>query len=172
MAGRPTPGFPPDRMRDMVDDLLAVSAAAFDPLYGEAWNRAQLEGALLTPNTHCLRAKATGEVVLPAAPLGPDECAGFLLSRAAPGEEELLLIAVDPACRRTGIGTALLQRFFHDARSRGTENIFLEMRENNPAAQFYERSGFRPVGRRRGYYRMSTGGTLDAITYCHRFPDC
>ena len=152
-------------MNELVDDILAVSAAAFDPHYREAWNRAQLETALVTPNTHCLRATKDGSIVDERAVTDPDTCTGFLLSRAAPGEEELLLIAVDPEVRRQGTGSALLQRFLESARARGAEAVFLEMRENNPAAAFYCRLGFVSIGRRRDYYRLADGSRLDAITF-------
>lgn len=152
-------------MNELVDDILAVSAVAFDPHYREAWNRAQLEAALVTPNTHCLRATGDGRVIDERTATQGATCTGFLLSRAAPGEEELLLLAVDPAVRRQGMGSALLECFLNDARARGAEAVFLEMRENNPAAAFYCRLGFVSIGRRRDYYRLADGSRLDAITF-------
>ena len=147
-------------MTDDLDRIMAVMTAAFDPAYGEAWTRRQVSDALVVPTTHYLLAGVDG-----AAP-GPDEpAAGFLLSRGAAGEEELLLIAVDPEHRGHGIGTALIERFIDTARQRGMEKLFLEMRDGNPAERLYRAMGFEPVGRRRQYYRSARNGPLDAITY-------
>ena len=147
-------------MTDDLDRIMAVMTAAFDPAYGEAWTRRQVSDALVVPTTHYLLAGVDG-----GCP-GPDEPAvGFLLSRGAAGEEELLLIAVDPEHRGNGIGTALIERFIDTARQRGMEKLFLEMRDGNPAERLYRAMGFEPVGRRRQYYRSARNGPLDAITY-------
>lgn len=75
---------------------------------------------------------------------------GFLASReTAPGEREILFLAVDPAHRRRGIAKMLLQSEL--ARSRG--EWFLEVRESNLAAiQLYTSLGFRETGKRENYY--------------------
>jgi ribosomal-protein-alanine N-acetyltransferase len=148
---------------DDIDRIMAVMGAAFDPAYGEAWNRRQVSDALLMPNTHYLLADTSGG--------DPDDgvpAAGFVLSRGTLDEEELLLIAVHPDHRGRGVGTALLQRFIDSAAARGRTNLFLEMRDGNPAEALYRRFGFEPVGRRRNYYRSAQHGPLDAITYARR----
>jgi [ribosomal protein S18]-alanine N-acetyltransferase len=75
---------------------------------------------------------------------------GFLASRqTAPGEREILFIAVDSAYRRRGIAKRLLQNEL--AASRG--EWFLEVRESNLAAiRLYESLGFQVAGRRENYY--------------------
>jgi len=75
---------------------------------------------------------------------------GFLVARqTAPGEREILNIAVAPAHRRLGVARRLLEAELEG--SRGTR--FLEVRESNRAAvNFYESLGFLPSGRREGYY--------------------
>ena len=146
-----------------VDQIMAVMQAAFDPAYGESWNRRQVGDALLLPNTHYLLAGADGN-----APAPGEAAAGFVMSRGAADEEELLLIAVHPNHRGSGVGTVLLQRFIAAAEARGKTRLFLEMREGNPAESLYRRAGFEPIGRRRNYYRSAAGGPLDAITYARR----
>ena len=141
-------------MMDDLDRIMAVMEAAFDPAFGEAWTRRQVGDALVLPNTHYLLADGEGA-----------EAAGFVLSRGAADEEELLLIAVEPRQRGKGIGTALLERFIAAARGRGAERLFLEMREGNPAESLYRRCGFTTVGRRRAYYRRGSSRPLDAITF-------
>ncbi len=83
---------------------------------------------------------------------------GFLVARqVAPGERELLNLAVDPAERRRGVARALLL----DALTAWPGTWFLEVRASNRAAiQLYEWAGFRLVGRRGGYY---VGPAEDAI---------
>ncbi len=147
-------------MTDDLDRIMAVMEAAFDPAYGEAWTRQQVGDALVLPNTHYLLAGADGR-----APAEDEAAVGFVLSRGAAGEEELLLIAVDPEYRGRGIGTALIERFIDESARRGTEKLFLEMRDGNPAERLYLAMGFEPVGRRRQYYRAARNGPLDAITY-------
>ena len=146
----------------LIDQIMAVMEASFDPAWGEAWNRRQLTDALMLPNTFALLVCETGEEL--------DEeisqvAAGFVLSRNAPGEEELLLIAVRPEFRRQGLAQKLVQALKNQAREREADKIFLEMRENNPAISFYKKLGFQPIGRRKNYYLFSDGTRMDAITF-------
>ena len=142
-----------------VDRIMAVMQAAFDPAYGEAWNRRQVSDALLMPNTCYVLAREDG-----GEPALSQPAVGFAMSRGALDEEELLLIAVLPDYRGRGIGAALLQRFIEAAQARGRSRLFLEMRDGNPAHSLYRRFGFEPIGRRRNYYR-NAAMPLDAITY-------
>lgn len=74
----------------------------------------------------------------------------FLVTRlVAPGEYEILNIAVAPEFRRKGIGAALVQTVV--AGHPGT--WFLEVRESNVVARkLYTRLGFKQVGIRQNYY--------------------
>jgi ribosomal-protein-alanine N-acetyltransferase len=113
------------------------------------------------PSTHALIIDIHGELI-DADPADP---AGFVLTRAAAGEEELLLIAVKPELRTRGLGKGLIEKLFDAARARGTERIFLEMRRGNPAIHLYRKVGFEPIGERPNYYRMVNGDRVDAITF-------
>ena len=67
---------------------------------------------------------------------------------------ELLKIAVTPEFQGTGVGVALLDDVFGQARTRGCSSCFLEVRaSNNRAIRFYHKKGFEVVGVRRAYYR-------------------
>jgi len=145
---------------DDVDRIMAVMEAAFDPSFGEAWNRRQVSDALVLPNTHYLLAGSDGN-----APANDAPAVGFTLSRGALDEEELLLIAVHSSYRGRGIGARLLERFIEAAQARGSKRLFLEMREGNSADSLYRKAGFQPVGRRCNYYFNAAKGPLDAITY-------
>jgi ribosomal-protein-alanine N-acetyltransferase len=145
---------------DDLDRLMAVMAAAFDPAFGEAWTRRQVEDALLIGNCHYALIDPAGGEPAPGA-----AAAGFFLSRSGFDEEELLLFAVDPAWRRRGLGRALLRRLAEAARERGAQRLLLEMRRGNPAEALYLEFGFRPIGERPNYYRTPDGQTIDAITF-------
>ena len=138
---------------DDIDRIMAVMQAAFDPAYGEAWSRRQVEDALLIGNCYYRIAEVGGEP------------AGFTLSRHGFEEEELLLIAVAPEFRRRGIAEQLLQDCKADAKLRGAKQLLLEMRSDNPAVHLYRQNGFKQIGTRKNYYRGSTGNRLDALTF-------
>lgn len=150
-------------MSDALAAIMRIMHSAFDPAYGEAWNRQQVAEALALPNTHHLLAGPNG-----LEPAEPAKAVGFALTRGAADEEELLLIAVAPDMRGRGVGNALMERFTRDARARGAEKLFLEMREANPAEALYRRHGFTVVGRRANYYRSGSTGPFDAITYARK----
>lgn len=145
---------------DDIDRIMAIMTAAFDPAFGEAWNRHQLEDALLVGNCHYLLIAVNGAEPQPGEP-----AAGFCLSRHGYEEEELLLFAVDPKYRRRGLGAALLALFASTAQSRGAQRLLLEMRQDNPAEHLYRRFGFSQVGHRAGYYRAPGGARFDALTF-------
>ena len=143
-----------------LDAIMRIMDSAFDPQWGEAWTRNQVSSALMLSNTHATLIAADGEDLR-----DPAEAEGFANVRAAPGEEEILLIAVNPPVRRKGLGARLIASLAADARQRGAERLFLEMRENNPARTLYEAQGFVPIGRRKNYYSLGDGARMDAITF-------
>ena len=149
---------------DTLDAIMHVMEQAFDPAYGEAWNRRQVGDALTLANTHCVIVGAD-----PASPWrDPRDAAGFAMLREAVGEEELLLLAVSPEHRRKGVGRRLLEQAMAQAQARGSAHVFLEMRDGNPAEFLYRALGFEQIGRRPGYYRGAVGGPLDAVTFAKR----
>ncbi|ANY20358.1 ribosomal-protein-alanine N-acetyltransferase [Tsuneonella dongtanensis] len=150
-------------MMDDLDRIMAVMEAAFDPLWGEAWTRRQVGDSLTFPHTHYRL--LTRDAVEPRS---DEQAAGFTLVRAAPGEEELLLVAVVPEARGRGLGHALITQAVADARTRRAERLFLEARHNNPAIALYRRMGFEAIGQRKDYYQTSDGQKLDAITFALR----
>ncbi|GAB5350008.1 GNAT family N-acetyltransferase [Alteriqipengyuania sp. 357] len=143
-----------------LDAIMRIMQAAFEPQWGEAWNRNQVGSALMMANTHPTLLADDGTLAQ-----DPADAVAFAIVRAAPGEEEILLIAVDPACRRKGLGGKLIAFLATHAEQRGAERLFLEMRENNPARSLYETHGFAPIGRRKAYYSLSDGARMDAITF-------
>jgi ribosomal-protein-alanine N-acetyltransferase len=146
---------------DDIDRIMAVMQAAFDPAFGEAWNRRQVEDALLIGNCHYALIAAHG-----AEPVDTEPAVGFYLSRHGFEEEELLLLGVDPRHRRSRLASRLLERLFREAAGRGAERLLLEMRSGNPAERLYRTHGFVPIGHRLNYYRTPAGERLDAVTFC------
>ncbi|MET0179770.1 MAG: GNAT family N-acetyltransferase, partial [Novosphingobium sp.] len=135
MAAAPVP-------LDPVDAIMTVMERAFDPRFGEAWNRRQVLDALLLGACDHAVIGIDGRI----AALPAHAAAGFFLARTVFDEAELLLLAVDPACRHRGLGGRLLDRFAAAAAARGARRLFLEMRRGNPADALYEAHGFRPIG--------------------------
>ena len=145
---------------DDVDRIMEVMAEAFDPAYGEAWNRGQVESALILGSAHYRLIAASGAEPLPGLPV-----AGFALVRTLFDEDELLLFAVRPALRGRGLGRALLESVLADAHARGSHRVLLEMRRGNSAERLYRACGFSQVGLRPDYYRGTNNSRCDALTF-------
>jgi ribosomal-protein-alanine N-acetyltransferase len=78
---------------------------------------------------------------------------GFILSRRALDEAEILSIAVARAARGQGLARALLGLHLRRLASLGLRAVFLEVEEDNMAARkLYARAGFAEAGRRSDYY--------------------
>ena len=92
---------------------------------------------------------------------------GFAIARIAADEAELLSIGVAASWRRRGIARALLADVLRRTTSAGARAIFLEVAEDNSAAQaLYAGEGFSAVGRRPEYYRRSpVGPGAAALTF-------
>jgi|YNPBryunderm2012_1023409.scaffolds.fasta_scaffold00341_3 ribosomal-protein-alanine N-acetyltransferase len=68
-------------------------------------------------------------------------------------EAHITTFAIHPAYRGKGFGKRLFAYALQQARLRGCKEVLLEVRVSNVVAQnLYREFGFRPVGRRRGYY--------------------
>ena len=79
---------------------------------------------------------------------------GFILSRVAADEAEVLTIVVAPSYRNKGIGRQLVASHLSRLRNMQVKALFLEVGETNaPARKLYAALGFTEVGRRRNYYR-------------------
>lgn len=89
---------------------------------------------------------------------------GFVLSRLADVEAEILSIVVDPSCRRQGVGRALFASHLDRLRQLRARELFLEVEESNRAAlAFYQAFGLVTVGRRSAYYQRPSGGPGAAL---------
>ncbi|WP_448205280.1 GNAT family N-acetyltransferase [Azospirillum sp. sgz302134] len=83
---------------------------------------------------------------------------GFVMARVAAEDGEILAIGVLPEARSGGVGRHLVAAALDGAQRLGATALFLEVAEDNGAAQaLYKASGFFPVGRRPGYYKRPDG---------------
>lgn len=125
--------------------LAAIHAACFT--LPRPWDAAEITALLTSPHVFVLT-----------------ESEGFVMGRAVAGEAELLTLAVLPSARRRGTGAGLVQLFLAEARSRNSDQAFLEVAAANaPALALYHKAGFAAVGRRKGYYTDQNGQIDDAI---------
>ena len=92
-----------------------------------------------------------------------DEVCGFGYIYVAPGEAELLRIAVYEKYRGFGIAASILSQLHETARSMGCDSIFLEVRRSNERAiRLYESSGYEKIGIRKDFYKNPRE---DAVLY-------
>ncbi|MEM1133234.1 MAG: GNAT family N-acetyltransferase [Pseudomonadota bacterium] len=151
-----------------LDSVMDIMVAAFDPIYGEAWNRTQTQSMLMLPRTKLwmLQYNITHNF---KDMIGKTNI-GFAITSGYADEHELMLVAIRPDWQSLGMGRTLLQAIFLNAQETGISKLFLEMRHNNPAASFYHGLGFSPIGRRKNYYSGIDGQKYDAITLVKAMP--
>ena len=86
------------------------------------------------------------------------EVQGFILSRLAADEAEILTIAVKPRKRGQGIAGKLMLSNMEQLQQAGAKTWFLEVEaQNTSALALYKRFGFERVGERKSYYRKADG---------------
>lgn len=146
--------------KDDVDRIIEVMEAAFDPFWGEAWSRMQVEGTLAVGNTHYFLIGPGG-----TAPVEGEETVGFALVRQILDEAELLLFAIMPCWRHRGFGARLLSQTLQAMKNNGVHQVLLEMRRGNLAEHVYRAAGFTHIGTRPKYYRCGDGQRIDALTF-------
>ena len=116
--------------------VIAIERQAFPT----PWSLSMFVLELSKPSGICLAALVRGKLT------------GYLICSRYDTVWHLMNVAVDPAARRRGIASSLMDQLFATA-DRPHEQYTLEVRESNDAAiAMYERFGFRGAGHRRGYY--------------------
>src|SRR5438067_4299609 len=125
--------------------LAALHAASFN----RGWSEQEFEQLLTDRN-----------VVADRATRGRRDV-GFILSRRAADEAEILSVAVARAWRGRGLARRLLDLHLRRLAGFGLSAVFLEVDEDStPARRLYARAGFREVGRRPGYYAGGKGALV------------
>lgn len=93
------------------------------------------------------------------------DLAGFIVTRLAVDQAEIITIAVAPERRGHGIGQTLMEQALTHLHGNGVELLFLEVAEDNLSAiALYKKCGFNPIGKRPAYYRRA-GGRVAALTF-------
>jgi ribosomal-protein-alanine N-acetyltransferase len=86
--------------------------------------------------------------------VGTSEPLGFGIMKYDDDEAHLLLLAVQMAWARQGIGTALVGWLERSASIAGVARVHLEARASNASARaFYQRLGYRETQSLPGYYQ-------------------
>ena len=125
---------------DELDAIMAIETATFAT---DAWSREIMRSEL--KNKHSYYLVALGD--------GVDGYAG-LRAPTGTGQADIQTIAVVEGARGQGLGRTLMNALLSEARSRGADEVFLEVRADNPAAQhLYESLGFEQIDRRKKYYQ-------------------
>lgn len=138
-----------------VPALSALHAASFR----RGWSEDEFERLLLDPQVTADRA------------LRGRQLCGFVLSRRAADEAEILSVAVSAATRGRGVGRDLLALHLRRLAGLGVRVVFLEVDEANvPALRLYARAGFEEVGRRPGYYGSGPGKASTALILRRALP--
>jgi ribosomal protein S18 acetylase RimI-like enzyme len=89
---------------------------------------------------------------------------GFAIMEFGDERAHLVLLAVRPSHRRSGIGHSLLDWLLESARTAGIASIHLELRAGNEAARrFYRAMGFYETVLVPGYYRSGEGRKEGAL---------
>lgn len=131
-------------------------AAIHRVCFAKPWDEAAMAQFLASPDVLCLVgsvADDSGGIV-----------GGMLIARKAADEAELLTLAVAPACRRSGLGRALLKAAIAALREAGAKQLFLEVDEGNEAAlSLYRALGAVPVGRRTSYYEHGADAAIFSL---------
>ena len=89
---------------------------------------------------------------------------GFAIMDFGDERAHLVLLAVRPSHRRSGIGRHLLEWLLESARCAGIASVHLELRAaNDPARRFYRAMGFYETVLVPGYYRSGEGRKEGAL---------
>lgn len=139
--GNPSPTFSEATMRD-TKAIAYIHAKSFR----RGWSEDEIERMLADSSVLAHRAQQGNAL------------SGFILSRLAADEAEILSVAIDERRRGAGTGPRLLQFHLGRLAARGVRAVFLEVEDGNkPARKLYERAGFHEVARRNAYYPTAYG---------------
>jgi [ribosomal protein S18]-alanine N-acetyltransferase len=135
-----------------VADVPAIADLELDNLGDDAWSEGLVREGVVgnLPTISYLVADVD-------APGGGRSVVGHATASVVADIAELQRIAVDPAHRRTGVASDLLDAVVALARAGGADRLLLEVRATNAGAiAFYAARDFVEVDRRRRYYRDGT----------------
>jgi ribosomal-protein-alanine acetyltransferase len=132
-----------------LEPIMALEEAIYPD---DAWSPLNMAAELENPHGYYL-----------VAVDGDDTIAAYagLLAPMGTGQGDIQTVTVAPEARRQGLARTLLLQLLNEARRRGVEELFLEVRiDNEPAQALYRELGFEVLSVRKGYYK----GGVDALT--------
>ena len=131
-------------------EIAALHARLFDP----PWDEAAIISLLEHPASTSLVAVAGDPKVI----------TGFVIGQLAADEAEILSIGVAPDWQHAGLGKMIVLGLVRAAKRGEAKRLFLEVAEDNIAANaLYKSLGFTESGRRKRYYERTDGKAADAI---------
>jgi ribosomal-protein-alanine N-acetyltransferase len=144
------------RNRPALSEASARDAAAISALHAASfrrgWSEQEIEGLLIERAVIAHRAMIGARLV------------GFIISRLAADEAEILSVAVATRSQGRGLARQLLNLHLRRLAGLSARAVFLEVDEHNtPAIRLYTRAGFREVARRPNYYQGPGGKAATAL---------
>lgn len=110
--------------------------------FADAWTEAMVADSLAQSYNHLWLAEND-----------MDTPCGYLLANILGDETELLRIAVNPECRKDGIGQMLMETYLAYVQTIAVRGL-LEVRHGNDAAKhLYENNGYHLLAVRKNYYK-------------------
>ena len=132
-------------LRPLTNSELPAAAAIHCQSFETGWNEAALK-EYFSPKGLAIGAFNGGTLL------------GFILLSTITDQTDIITIAVSPERRGYGIGRQLVAAAEQEAAAQGAELIFLEVAEDNDAAiALYKGAAYRPIGKRKNYYRRANG---------------
>jgi [ribosomal protein S18]-alanine N-acetyltransferase len=128
-------------------DLDAIMALETSTFGSDAWSVDSMSSELASEHTYYLFA---------FDPDAPETLAGYggLLAPRGSGDGDIQTLAVAESARRRGLGRELVTALVAEAAARGAEEVFLEVRADNPNARaLYDSLGFEQIAVRAKYYQ-------------------
>lgn len=164
----PASAVPPEplylRPPDVKPQAVKVSFSTAGPaaakllaeLHGESfetrWTETDFSGMLAVPGASAILVSSQNNPM------------GFVLSRKAADEAEILTICTRPAFRQKGHGKLLVQHLENVLKKDNVKSLFIEVAVSNQAAlALYASCGFANAGTRKNYYERGDGSREDAL---------
>lgn len=150
------------KIRDAVaEDLGRISELESQIFASDAWSPAMIREELLADHRRYLVLVDDSGDSADSDVGGDDHIVGYAGVLVIGAEADVQTIAVAPEARGAGHGRALMNELLDEATARGAEQVFLEVRADNPAARnLYVSLGFEELGVRPKYYQPDN---VDAV---------
>ena len=115
------------------------------------WTRSQWEKELTDPKRICLG----------IIELGTNKLLGLCSAWLVIDELQITFVAVHPLHQRKGLGRFLFSDLIKRSETLQTNQMHLEVKENNePAKAFYKSMGFKTLGHRSNFYKDGSDALL------------